>query len=91
MFQPTNESFVQTVVEETQTRYQENLDDDSISKASHSSQPSQSALFVCQSLHVLGHLLHALGVRLENLNVPDVSLGTRPSDLGTRTVTHHAH
>lgn len=91
MFQPTNESFVQSVVEETRTRYQENTDDDHIPLSYESYQPSRFYRMLCLVIHFFGHLLHGLGERLENLGVPDVSLGSQSGNFGARTVTHHAH
>ena len=81
MFQPTNESYVRAVVEETMARYDHPTDDDQIPTGSQSYRPGQTA---CQALHALGHLFLGLGERLERLGTTETALPQSRSTLRVR-------
>lgn len=66
MFQPTNESFVRSIVEET--RYESATDDDHMPVASRSYQPGRNVV------HFLGHLFLGLGQRLDKLGSREIAL-----------------
>lgn len=79
MFQPFNESFVQSTVEATIDRHPGESEEERLLRQGTAYHPNQWASFARKLVHAVGHWLMHTGNRLENISARDVSLTQRSS------------
>lgn len=79
MFQPTNESFIQSSVQATIDRHLGETEEERIIREGQPYHESDLSHWLFGSLHRLGHLLIGWGDRLENVGLPKTA------------VVHHHH
>ena len=77
MFQPTNESYVRSLVESTIDRH---MGESEVERVLRQEQPCQESSLsnpMRGFLAAVGHVLHGIGERLENVKTPDAVLSHR--------------
>ena len=81
MFQPTNESYIQSTVEATMDRHMGETEEERLMREGQSYHEGGLSRGMHSLLASLGRLMLGIGKRLENANAPDAVLPRRQTVL----------